>query len=839
MALLFGLCCAHTAIAQAKFEPPDGSIYYGYCLSGYWSEAEMDQRIQHVHDNVSDKPFVLYSMFVHAMENGRWNGWSYRPEGPNGKYVHGSGDYVKRVVERGYIPVLAWTWMDWADHSQSPTIQGLLRGEYDWYIDEWIAGIKSLDSPIFIRLSHEMDGYWYPYSEGYHGDPDRNTAEEWVQYWRYVVDRFRAAGVDNVAWVWCVDGGRAGVRDWVDYYPGDEYVDWLAIDVYSNRNGGEALLEFREAMGTHKPIMIPEGGTEDLLTPYHPNFPGNNPWIDEFYDTIINKMDDQVKAVCWFQWNDVSDVDRDPNQVPTYQKWVERSEFINEFHEGGESSGSDVPPPITIGIEAPEQVQLNIDGQFHKVSVDFVGFSGKIGSRWDIDQGDADGLTLSPNGDSCRIMAHNAGTYLIKIQAWDGESYDANFFEVIVGDGKSEPTKPDDSATPSVDIEDRLQLEANGTAKTLHATINHLEANFGGYWSVVKGSPEGLEIIDNLTSVTMRGVKPGEYQVKAQFWDSDDHVSDHMTVLVSGDEGIDDSPTPAIVASDWFEIEVGGPAYVIETIFSGFVATGSSWGVEIGDPNGLELNPDGEIAYVVGKTPGDYVVKVQAWNGALHVSKHIRVTVVEAVDAPLPPQDGNHSTEPQITGPDQLQLTVGDPAYRLETVFAGFNAKGSLWGIQQGDADGIGISSNGPMADLTAIKPGEYIVKVQAWDDGSLHVSKHITVSVTEANASEPIDNGTTDSDQTSKLPAIIGPDELVLNTGDAPTTIETVFSGFTATGSQWGTQQGDVTGLAIQSNGSTASIQGLKTGEYVVKVQAWNGPLHVSKHINVTVIAP
>jgi len=645
--LLSSACFVQSVYSLAKFEPPDGSIYFGYCLSGYWSSDEFDQRIDQTYQEVSAKPYLLSSIFVHAMENGRWNGWNYRPDGPNGKIIHGSGEHVKAVVDRGYIPVLAWTWMDWANHANSPSLQGVVRGEYDWYIDEWIEGIKGLDSPIFIRLSHEMDGYWYPYSEGFHGDPDRNTAEDFIAYWQYVVDRFRAAGVENVAWVWCVDGGRIGVRDWPAYYPGDEYVDWFGIDVYSNRNGGEALKEFREVMGTHKPIMIPEGGTEDLLTQWHPNYPGNNAWIDEFYTTMLHEMDGQVKAMCWFQWNDVSDVQRDPNQIATYRKYAERSEFISTFYEGGES-------------------------------------------------------------------------------AEDRASNDA-----VSGDSPGSEPLTDDGGAPSCDIPTNLDLSSGGLEKNVFANIKNLAPNFGGRWDVVSGDRDGLEIIDSLTSATIRGVKPGQYTVKAQFWDKKSHVSDHLTVIVTSAESSpvrDPAPTsPAIVAPDWVELEVGSGEYVLETVFSGFNPGGSRWDVEIGDAGGLTLEADGEIAYATAHQGGEYVVKVQAWKGPLHISKHIRVTAVPATLTVVP--ETVMTATPQILAPDTLNLKLGTLPFKIDGEYAGFEANGGRWDLVSGNAAGLTVTGAGEDAYLQVYQRGVYTVKAQAWNN-SLHVSKHITVTV-------------------------------------------------------------------------------------------------------------
>lgn len=187
----------------------------------------------------------------------------------------------------GFVPVIAWAWMNFGDEEHSPKLQDVVAGKYDWYLDDWIKGVSEFKSPIFIRPSHEMDGDWYPYSEGYKKDPTRNTAADYIAYWKYVVDRFRKAGVNNVAWVWCVNGDRSGGKDWPDYYPGDDYTDWLAIDLYSARNPKDVVGQFMDLYGkTGKPIMIPEGGTGPEQTKNNPHYSGDAAWVKELFDTI-------------------------------------------------------------------------------------------------------------------------------------------------------------------------------------------------------------------------------------------------------------------------------------------------------------------------------------------------------------------------------------------------------------------------------------------------------------------------------------------------------------------------------------------------------------------------
>jgi hypothetical protein len=133
---------------RAKFEPPDGLTYHGVCLFGYWADADFDKRLKAYQAAIPDKPVALYSMFAHCMENGHWNTWRWTKPTPDGNWGNGVGANIERG--RGRVPVVAWTWMDWHQMKNSPRLQDVPAGKYDWYFDDWIKGLKEYKSPIFI-----------------------------------------------------------------------------------------------------------------------------------------------------------------------------------------------------------------------------------------------------------------------------------------------------------------------------------------------------------------------------------------------------------------------------------------------------------------------------------------------------------------------------------------------------------------------------------------------------------------------------------------------------------------------------------------------------------------
>ena len=93
----------------------------------------------------------------------------------------------------------------------------------------WADAIKAYGVPLFLSFNHE------PETSVSHGS---GTPAEYVLAWRAFVDLFRARGVTNATFAW-----TTAVRNYSAaptsnkyaprYYPGDAWVDVLAVDAYN------------------------------------------------------------------------------------------------------------------------------------------------------------------------------------------------------------------------------------------------------------------------------------------------------------------------------------------------------------------------------------------------------------------------------------------------------------------------------------------------------------------------------------------------------------------------------------------------------------------------------
>lgn len=145
------------------------------------------------------------------------------------------------LYQRGQVPMITWEpWNpgDNANFVRNPSEQSryklanIVRGDFDPYIREFAQDVASVRGPVMIRPLHEMNGTWYPWC----GTVNGNKPKDYVRAWRHIHDIFEEEGAVNVTWVWSIN--HESVPDtkanaYEVYYPGDEYVDWVAMSGFN------------------------------------------------------------------------------------------------------------------------------------------------------------------------------------------------------------------------------------------------------------------------------------------------------------------------------------------------------------------------------------------------------------------------------------------------------------------------------------------------------------------------------------------------------------------------------------------------------------------------------
>jgi mannan endo-1,4-beta-mannosidase len=106
------------------------------------------------------------------------------------------------------------------------SLASIAAGGSDAYLRSYAAAVVAFGHPVILSFGHEMNGTWYSWGDG-HTPP-----ATFVAAWRHVVRVFRAAGADNVTWLWAVNSVTGAANSLSQWWPGAAWVDWVGIDGY-------------------------------------------------------------------------------------------------------------------------------------------------------------------------------------------------------------------------------------------------------------------------------------------------------------------------------------------------------------------------------------------------------------------------------------------------------------------------------------------------------------------------------------------------------------------------------------------------------------------------------
>lgn len=193
--------------------------------------------------------------------------------------------------------------------SMTATWAEIASGAADREIDAVAGHLRDYPHRLFLDIFHEPE-------DNVRDSPGSGmTVADYVDMYRYVVDRLRANGVDNVVYVWNPMGYH-GWRDLLDgLYPGDGYVDWICYDPYArdDRHPDLAALvnsprpgldwpgfyRWATAKAPGKPLMLCEWGI-DVLTNTDPG--------SVLDGDIERQLADYPALKALVYWNDVDRV---------------------------------------------------------------------------------------------------------------------------------------------------------------------------------------------------------------------------------------------------------------------------------------------------------------------------------------------------------------------------------------------------------------------------------------------------------------------------------------------------------------------------------------------------
>lgn len=156
-------------------------------------------------------------------------------------------------------------------------------GLYDNAIDELANGLPRQGRPVLMRLGYEFNGKWNAY------DPDK-----FKQAWRRIAQRLALDREtrSQVALIWDMSCNENEHTDWEPFYPGDEHVDWWAVNVLDAGDGpsgpdSACVRAFVDAAESRAfPVMIAESMPRDTGTQAEDSW---SKWFDPYFNKLLQR----------------------------------------------------------------------------------------------------------------------------------------------------------------------------------------------------------------------------------------------------------------------------------------------------------------------------------------------------------------------------------------------------------------------------------------------------------------------------------------------------------------------------------------------------------------------
>lgn len=298
-------------------------------------------------DVVTEKRIIQYQEMV-----GKKIAWAYFSNNWD-EGIKFPEDSVTLIDSLGIIPFIRMmprTDFDEGKIDPVYTLQGIINGTFDAELQSWAQDAKRVGIPIMVEFGTEVNGDWFPWSgilnggsktNGY-GNPNYpDGPERFRDAYRHIIDLFREQDVKNITWCFHVfppqeAGDRPALLDnWNkirNYYPGDNYIDWIGISAYGADEPRVEWKSFTEimdavypelaAISSTKPLAVFEFGViedpsegdksewikvalESLESGRYPRIKGisywDEKWIDEKLNTIDLRLNSSSNAVAAFK----------------------------------------------------------------------------------------------------------------------------------------------------------------------------------------------------------------------------------------------------------------------------------------------------------------------------------------------------------------------------------------------------------------------------------------------------------------------------------------------------------------------------------------------------------
>lgn len=296
-------------------EPPAGNLYHGVFPGGKTGEED---------------DLTLDGLKSYETAAGKTAAWVYFSQNwfRNRHFPGETASWIRRTGSIPYIRLMLRG--DSTQNHADPAfaLSKIINGDFDADLRTWAKSAGDFGTPIVVEYGTEMNGRWFPWNgvwnggsrlTGYGDAGKADGPERFKDAYRRIIRLSREEGASNITWVFHVNHDDQPNEAWnrfEEYYPGDEWIDWLGVSIYGAQKPSDRYWEEfpplmdkvyprLRALAPSKPIALLEFG----VTSGNP-LGDQAAWGDEALSAIAGNRWPRLIGFSW--WNETWENDDTP-----------------------------------------------------------------------------------------------------------------------------------------------------------------------------------------------------------------------------------------------------------------------------------------------------------------------------------------------------------------------------------------------------------------------------------------------------------------------------------------------------------------------------------------------
>ncbi len=285
--------------AVALAPPPFGKFYQGFFYSA--PSVQGDDANEH---NVIAADVLQFERVV-----GKKMIWVYFSDNwfESRAFPAATCGWIHSLGKVPYVRLMLRSDLDQRHAEKLFSLKNIVAGRFDDDLKRWAEGARAFGRPILIEWGTEPNGEWFAWNGHWHGHAA--GPPQYVEAYRHIVDVMRAAGANNLQWVWHVNWDDVPAAHWnrmENYFPGPDYCAWLGVSAYGPLTPQTDEVEsFREEMdhvyprlaklAPNKPIIVAEFGCD-----IHHRKVSATTWARAALQDLFSRRWPAVVGFCWW-----------------------------------------------------------------------------------------------------------------------------------------------------------------------------------------------------------------------------------------------------------------------------------------------------------------------------------------------------------------------------------------------------------------------------------------------------------------------------------------------------------------------------------------------------------